>query len=280
MYAAAVAILQIAYAATLIVLIIGFGTDLLEILVQPQRTHKATTLKTLLSKACEFIGYKLETSIEDLDKFVYLPSNRNVDSFGDRNILSSPGTISNGLPNVGDVGYTCSELFQIVREIFNGRFAILNKTVQFHTELSDYWVKQSGYQKPRAIQNRVNESFQYNTGDIKSSILIQFQTDIIDEYTIKNYKGTAFQVLTDAKVVEKPENKTIKNADAVLIPLALGTRKDELTSFEKILLPLAGLFDKIADVFGGNPQLSKKIKNKIAFYRSVITITPSRNFFI
>lgn len=262
-YAVAVAILQVAYAVTLLILIIDFGTDLFNVLIQPKRTHKGVLLKTLLAKACEHIGYTLETTIEDLENLVYLPSNQNVDEFGLKNVFNKVGSITEGIPNSGDIGYTCPEMFQICRDLFNARFAILGNTVQFHTENSSYWVSQSGWEKPNSLRNVAERAYRYNTDEIKGSIFIQFQTDIVDEYTIKNYQGTSFQVLTDAKAVGKTANKTIKNLDRVDIPLALGNRKDKLNGFEQGLASIANLFDNIAGVFGGKPNLAKKIKNKV-----------------
>lgn len=261
-YAIGVAILQIAYAVTLLILLIDFGADLFNILVQPLRTHKGILLKTLLEKTCEHIGYKFETTIEDLENLVYLPSNRNVDQFGLKSILSRPGEITEGIPNISDSGYTCTEMFELVRELFNARFAIVENTVQFHTESSDYWVSQSGWEKPNTLQNPEQRPKRYNTDELKSSILIQFQTDITDKYTIQNYKGTAFQILTDAKSVQVPENKTIKGLDRVDLPFALANRKGSLSPLEEALLPIANLFDNLGGVFFGNPNLSRKIKTK------------------
>jgi len=262
-YAIAVAIVQIVYAAALLILIIDFGKDLLNTLVQPKRTHKGILLKTLLQKACEQIGFTLETTIEDLDKLVYLPSNRNVDDFGFKNVLKKAGVITEGIPNAGDIGYTCSEMFQIARDTFNARFALVGNTVQFHTESSDYWISQSGWEKPSVRKNVAEASSRYNTDEIKGSILISFTTDIVDEYTIKNFKGTSYQVLTDAKAVGNAANKTIKQLDRVGIPFALATRKNKLTPFENALVPLANLFDNVSGVFGKNPNLVGKIKSKV-----------------
>lgn len=263
LYTIGIALLQLAYAATLLILIIDFGKDLLAVLVQPLRTHKAILLKTLLSAACKHIGYAFETSIDDLDKIVYLPTNKSVDEFKLKNVLKKAGSITEGIPGVGDIGFTCTELFQLARDTFNARFAILGNTVQFHPEGADYWIRQSGWEKPATRKNRAGASFRYNTDELKGSILIQFETDITDEYTIKNYQGTAYQVLTDAKAVSVAANKTIKNFDPTYLPVCLGTRKDELTVFEKALVPLANLFDEIADIFGKNPGLARTIKSKV-----------------
>lgn len=262
-YAVIVSILNIAYAATLLVLIINFGVDLFNILVQPQRTHKGIRLKTLIEKTCKYVGYTLETTIEDLDALVYLPSNFSVDEFGIKNVFSKVGVINEGIPRPTDPGYTCLDLFEICRNAFNARFAIVGNTVQFHTESSPYWISQSGWQKPIAIKDFASRGYRYNTDELKSSIFVEFQTDISDEYTINNYSGTSFQVLTDAKSVSVEVNKTIKNIDRVTIPLALGNRKESLNGLESSLASIANLFDSIGSVFGGKPNLAKKVKNKV-----------------
>lgn len=262
-YTIATAIVQIIYIAALLLIIIRFGVDLFNVLTQPQRTHKGILLKTLLEKACSYIGYNFETTIKDLDNVVYLPSNQNVDVLGLKGIFSRIGTITEGIPNSSDVGYTCPELFQLSRQLFNARFAILGNAVQFHSENSPYWITQSGWEKPKTLKDIAGRSYRYNTDEMKGSVLIQFQTDILDEYTIENYRGTAYQVLTDAKAIGKAVNKTIKGLDSVRIPVALGNRKESLSGFEKGLVPIANLFDSLAGIFGGRPNLAKKIKNKV-----------------
>ncbi len=262
-YSIAVAILQVAYSATLLVLIIDFGTDLINNLVQPLRTHKGISLKTLLEKACTHIGFSFNSTIDDLEKIVYLPSNQNLDEFGLKNILQKEGSITEGIPNTLDFGYTCKEMFEAARNIFNARFAVLNNVVEFHSINSAFWLKDSGWIKPNNQKEIAQRSFRYNTDELKSSILISFQTDITDQYTIDNYKGTSYQVLTDAKITNVELNKTIKGLDRVQIPFALGSRKDDLNYFEQSLLGLANLFDSLANVFGGNSNLASKIKTKI-----------------
>ena len=262
-FAVASAIINAAYAAALLILIVDFGVDLFNVLIQPTRTHKGIKLKTLLEKACEYIGYQLQTSIGDLENLVYLPSNNSVDQYGAKALISKVGVIEEGIPNITDPGYTCSELFQIARQLFDARFAISGDTVQFHPENSDYWITQSGWEKPSSMREVASRSFRYNTDEINSSYFITFQTDINDIYTIENFKGTSYQVLTDAKSVGKPENKTIKNLTRVDIPLALGNRKESLNGFEQSLASLANLFDSVASIFGGRPNLAKKIKNKV-----------------
>ena len=266
-YAVAVAILQVAYAATLLVLIIGFGTGLLDAVIQIKRTHKGVLLKTLLSKTCEYVGFGFETSIPELSYLTYLPSNISVDQFGAKAVLKKKGVITEGIPNVSDYGYRCTDLFQLCKELFNARFAIVDGVVQFHSDNSPYWLKNSTYVKPPQIADQANKSARFNTEEIISSRLLQFATDVSDVYTIKEYKGNAYQVLTRPKATQDKKNVVLKGTDMLNFQVALGSRKDELNEFEKGLAGLAGLFDKIADVFGKNPHLAAKVKNKIGVLR-------------
>lgn len=259
-YAIAVAIAEVIFAAAILALIIKLGEALLELLIQPKRTHKAISVKILLEKTAQHIGYKFNTTIADLDNLVYLPSNTSTDDYGDSIFLQIPGTIKEGIPNATDFGYTCPEMFALARMLFNGRFLIDKDTLEFHTESSDFWIKRATWIKPDTL---LSEGFRFNTDEIKSSININFQTDITDEYTIEEFKGTVFQVLTDAKTVINVRNKTIKNADLVSIPCALGTRKERLNGFEKLLSEMAGLFDKVAKSFGGSSNLKGRITDKV-----------------
>lgn len=43
----------------------------------------------------------------------------------------------------------------------------------------------------------------------------------------------------------------------------MGNRKDSLTGFEQGLASVAGLFDQIAGIFGGRPNLARRIRNKV-----------------
>jgi len=258
-YAVAAAIAQVIFAAALLLLIIKLGLQLIELLVQPKRTHKAITVKTLLEKTCEKIGYGFNTTIEDLDNLVYLPSNNNPDDYKESIFIQTPGIIDQGIPNVTDFGYTCTELFALARMLFNGRFLIENNSVEFHTESSEFWIKRSTWIKPDVLK----QGHRFNTDELLSSININFRTDITDEYTIDEFKGTVFQVLTDAKTVNVLRNKTIKNAEQVSIPCALGTRKEKLNGFEKLLAELAGTFDRVSKIFGGNSNLKGKITEKV-----------------
>ncbi len=256
-------IFRVFYLAALLVLIVNLSLDLFRILVPPRRTHKAIKLRTLIERTCQHIGYIFNTNIKDLDHLVYLPSNRHVDTFKLKNVLKKAGTISEGIPHVSDIGYSCPELFQAVKNMFNGRFAIYGNTLHFHTKSDPFWESQSTWIKTDVMKDQAKKEFRYNTDEMKSSIFINFKTDISDVYTIKNYKGTSYQVLTDAKAVKNPLNKTIKTLDRVDIPFALGNRKETLSGFEESIASLGGLFDEVSGLLGNGTNIASNIRQKI-----------------
>ena len=262
-FAIASALAQAIYAAALLVILIELGRSLVELFVPKKRTHKAILLKTMLEKACNYLGFDFNTTITDLNNIVYLPSNLTPDDREGTVFIKKVGTIKEGIPNATDYGYTCTEAFQLARDLFNGRFVVNRGVVQFHSENSDFWIKESTWIKPDARADFASTSFRYNTDELFSSIKIAFSTDLSDEYTIENFKGTNYQILTDAKTIQLQKNKTIKGLDLVNLPVALGNRKDSLTGFEKLLAEVAKIFDELSKVFGGNSNLSNQIKNKI-----------------
>ena len=263
-YAAAKAILEIAYAAAILALLLKFGRELIQILVQPVRTHKAALLRTLIEKACAHIGYGFNTSIEDFENVVYLASNISTDIKNSSIFIERIGTIQQGIPSPADFGYTCPEMFDLVRRLFNARFLVdANGVVQCHTENAQYWIEQASYIKPDVLQ----VPYRYNTEELKSSININFRTDTTDEYTLENFKGTVYQVLTNEIAAQNIRNKQIKGLDLVSIPCALGNRKEQLTGFERILAELAGVFDEVSNVFGGNSNLKNQVKSAVGVMR-------------
>lgn len=264
-FAVANAIIQIAYAAALLIAIIKLGRELLKAFFPPQRVHKAIYLRTLIEKACSFIGYGFETSVQDFENLVYLPSNPNYDEYDKtQGFLEKVRGTSEGIPFTTDYGYTLTEAFALCVQLFKGRFQLVNNVVQFHSENSDYWTKQADYVLPDVLQT----PYRYNTEDLKSSYFIKFSTDVADGYTVENYKGTSYQVLTDAISVQDERRKTIKGSVTENAPVSLGNRKDDLTGFEQFLSTVANIFDKAASVFGGSSNYKARIENRVGVLKT------------
>lgn len=243
-YQVAIAVIRLAYFTALIIQLTRLIRDLINTFIPPIRTHKCINVKTALEKVSNYFNYPFNTSITQLDNIYYLPSNINYDITDDRGFLKKAQTITKGIPQARDFGFLTIEFFEFVANMFNARYGIFKGKLEFHTELSPFWRKQSTYQFPDILE----DSYKYNTTDLKSNILISFNTDLTDEWTIENYKGTNYQVITDAITVNDEKKKTIIGLDEVRIPLALATRKDELNFAEKLLKIPAGVVDSISSV--------------------------------
>lgn len=233
--------IKIAFGIALINETIKVFKQLANTLNPPVREHKCMSFQTLLEKVCDYLGYDFNTSIPLLEKIYYLPSNLAVDEFGDRGFLKKVRGIEIGLPNVNDYGSRCSDFFELVMKMFNARYAIVDGVVQLHTELSNYWIKTSTWHLPSILE----PPYSYNTEELKSNILIKFSTDLKDEYTIDNFRGTSYSIFTDQITTQDEKKKLIRGFEDISFPLALGNRKNELTGVEKFLAFVAGVLDGI-----------------------------------
>ena len=269
-YLIATLILNVVYATAILIQVINLGRDLISAFVQPKRTHKSSDLFNLIKSVCNYLGYSFNTSILDMKNYYYLPSNTNVDEFDDKiGFLKKAQTIKKGIPNVLDYGYRCSEMFELVRNMFNGRFAIVDNTVQFHTELSPFWQTFSTFQMPDILEGE----YKYNTEELKSNIFISFETDLTDGWTIEKFEGTNYQIITTDITNINPKAVVIDKLEEVRLPVALGVRKDKLNGFEKFLKFLAGIIDGVVNTFNrifflrGRSDLAGRIQNKVGILK-------------
>ena len=259
-FAAGVALANIAYAALMLTIIIQLGKDVLAAFLQPVRTHKGIYLKTLLEKACTYLGYGFNTTITDLDNIIYLPSNQNVDiDDGVRGFLQTPGVITKGIPNPSDYGYKADEIFRLCKDTFYSRYQLINNTVQLHAENSPFWERLAPWNFPDVLEGE----YRYNTNELNASVLIKFATDVSDTWTIGNYKGTAYQVITSPNTPGPIGRSNITGLDEVALPVALASRKESLTGFENFLKTLGGIIDSVTGVFGGGTNFAGQISGKV-----------------
>lgn len=246
-YSIAISILNIAYLVALSLRAIELTRDIINLLAPPKRTHKGILIKTALEKAANYLGYGFNTSITQLDFEYYLPSNPNYDEEDNRGFIKKVKGTQKGIPRVGDYGFICEEMFQLVKRKYNARYAIINNVIECHTELSPFWEKLSTWNFPNAIEGGVQE-FSFNTEELNSNLLISYVTDPSDGYTLNNFTGTNYQIITDAQKINDERKKTIVNLLEVRIPVALGNRKNELTGLQKVLREIARFADSLTGI--------------------------------
>lgn len=256
---AASIIFQVAYAASILGALLELGRDLFNSYLSPVRTHKTLKLGTGMRKIAGYLGLSLQTDIELLDRLVYLPSNIQVDEVDSQGFLSRVKGTQKGIPNDGDFGYNVSEFFQLVKDLFYAKYVVKDGVLFFYPRISEFWTRTANYELPDVL----DRPYSYNTGDLKSNILLIFQKDVNDLWTLENYKGTSYGVNTDAIIENEPSASLIGGFEQFRFPVALGNRKESLTGLEKALKSVGNTFDDITKVFGGRSNFSNRVKNRI-----------------
>ena len=258
-YAVLSTIIQVIYIGIMLAAVINLGKALLDALLPPKRQHKAIKLKTALERVCQNFGYSFVTDIPQLENVVYLPSNPNLDEKTLGGLIAVTNGTPVGIPYIGDYGYRCSEMFELAKNLFNAKIAIINGVVEFRSKNSTFWIQQSTWNLPDVLL----ENLQYNTDEIKPERILSFETDLNDEWTIDNYKRTAYEIRTSPKTVVRKRAVLLKGIEEINFNTCLGNRKDELNPLEKFLKQVAGFIDKTTSVLGGGTNLKSLVTSKI-----------------
>jgi hypothetical protein len=260
-YAVASTILNIIFTVFMITAIITLSIQIFEALLPIPRTHKTLGLRTALTKIANHLGYTFSSPIALLDDLVYLPSNLETDEV---NLLTGfinfPKGTKTGLPNERDYGFTGLEFFELCEKIFNADIKVNGTTLEFRSRNDPYWKQAPTYQMP----NYLLKVKRFNTDELVFSRLIRFDTDeIADEWTLNNFKGTNYEIITNDTTIINSEAKYITKHETISIPVALGNRKDSLNGLENSLADLAGTVDDVINFFGGSSNLAGKITSRI-----------------
>ncbi len=261
LYQIAVIIIQLVYAALLISLLIKLVFDLISLVISPVYTNKVQSLHSLLSKAIAYFGYELDTNIELLHDFYYQASKGFDDSeklFIDFNPF--PALITKGLPNPQDFGFTLSEMFEIARKCFNARITVIGNKVIFKNEDDPFWTQSSEF-KLKDVGGQIKDHG-YNTGDLVGTQTFEFITDLADPFTIRNWKGTTFELKTIPKNGD-PKKDLIKGLNREIVNVSLCTRKDELNNLEEVVKVLADTADKLASTIGKKGKFKDILGDRI-----------------
>ena len=260
---AALIAIDIAFSLFMVIQLVKLVVQLFRYLISPVKYHKAMKLDVLLQKCANYLGYSYNTSIPDVGLITLLPSKTTIDQDTQQNKLSlglnivQPGF---GFPSAADYGYTFAELLQLVNDFGEAEFTFKNGVIQQHTINSAYWTSQlSTWQMPEVL----DESITVNANELISDRLITFLTDPKDINTLINFKGTTYEIQTRPITVTDQRNILMKGFNKTVIPFALGTRKDKLNNFEKIVRDLLQIVDNTINFFGGNSNQAGAIAGRV-----------------
>ena len=249
-------IILIAYTLALIALLVKFVIALIELFIPPIVKNQGIKFRTLLEKSCEKFGYTLESPIEELDSYYYLPSKPFTNETNIvKDLIPQNAATEIGIPSTSDYGYLINEFWDLMKSMFNTKIAVVGDTIQLRNADDEYWLKQSTFKPHKSINFPTK---QYNTEDLKQTRMMTFATDLNDEWTIENYTGTSYEIKTES--TSGTINNSIKGLERIDIPLCLPNNKDKPNAIEKLMLTLAGFADDLADVIGQSSNFRTKIE--------------------
>ena len=248
---------SIAYAISIGIALNSLIKELIEQLFPPIRKHKGIYIKTLFEKGCQHLGLTFSSSIFNDPKWSKLALMPIKSEAGTKN---GNGT---GHPTAKSSIYTFGDLIRVFKSFFNADIKINNGILVF--ERWDKFNSSSGYILPNVETNqstRLSE-VKYNTEELVSNYLISLQTDIQDQNTLDNFKGTNYQAITSANTSINSNMVSIKGLGQVPLPFARGIRKSKLTKTEESLKKVAKSVDSVIGFFGGNSGYASKITNRV-----------------
>lgn len=256
-------ILNILYAALILLAILKLGSTLIDQLIPIKRTAKALKFRTAFQQICIHLGYTFQSNISDLDSVHYLPSNFSFDSTTQLGIIDNFVGNKKGIPSSSDYGYNCAEFFELAKKLFNGKYAIIDGKVCFYNVDDPFWNQYSTYQMP-SVREKIKT---YNTDELKANIYLTFDVDFSDEWTINNYTGTAYEVITKPQIINDTKLNRIVGLDEIRFGACLGNRKSEPYGLENFLHTLASKLDSITNTFGGSSNYESQIGDSVGLMK-------------
>jgi hypothetical protein len=251
-YAIVTAIIQTAYLVAIAVAVIKLTKQLVDTFIPPQREHRCLKLRTGLEKISSYLGYTFHSNISELDTYHYLPSNPQLEKPTLIDFLTDNVGVKKGIPNTVDYGNNAADFFGLASNLFNARTAVVGNDLFFYTDDDPFWLKQSTWSLPSARPRPIGD----NSGDLKGSRLFSFATDLNDRYTVDEYKGTSYQIITDVITVNDPKAKCIKGSEEIDFNVCLPTRKNTLTGLEKAVYAVKQSVLDVFNVLSGNPPVN------------------------
>ena len=233
----------IAIVAQLVVLVDSIN-ELLRIFLPMPRKIKVVSLFDLASAACSYLGFEFNSSIRQLKEWYILPS---LTESTENKPFKNP-TIDKGYFTNTDSGFIVGDFFKNIENIFGAKFQIKENKIDFECLLNDnYWLfgNNSTYKIPDVytFKNKPNGS------ETSAGLFVQFENDVLDEWTRQNLKGTFATEVISYNSKNNSIQSQLENLQKINIPYALGTAKETLNSIEKSRINFVKIIDEIAVIF-------------------------------
>ena len=257
---------QLAYTLAIYVALIKLVRQLQELIFPKVRYYKGATIKELIKKGCEYLGYTLDSNLlNSWDKLTLMPvpltkDKKSIFSFIQNDLNFS---FTKGYPTAQDTVSTLGELINAVEGWFNAKTKVYNGVVQI--ERRDFWKRISLNTTLPALNlqsDRQNE-YRFNTEEAWKRTYIHYQVDYSDTNTLDFFDPTDAEYSTEPLNVINEDLVSIRGFNDVNIPFALGVRKGRLSYIEIFGRTFLQLADSIIGLFGVDLNFTSLITDRL-----------------
>jgi hypothetical protein len=257
---------QLAYTLAVYVALIKLARQMFELLFPKVRYYKGATIKELISKGCQYLGYTLNsTLLNSMDKLTLMPvplikDKKSIFRFIQNELNFS---FTKGYPTAQDTVSTLGELINAIEIWFNARTKVYNGVVEI--ERRDYWQNITSNTTVPAlnIQDKRQNEYRLNTEEAWKRSYIHYQVDYSDTHTLDFFDPTDAEYSTEPLNVINQDLVSIRGLNDINIPFALGVRKDKLSWIEQFAKSYFNLIDTITGLFGAGLNLTSAITNRL-----------------
>lgn len=249
----------VAYTIAIVIAIKNLIQELIEQLIPKKRNHLGMSLYTLFERSCQHLGLTLKSKLLTGRKsWNIVPSKDHKGGLKPEGFKGSWKEV--GMPGQNDGIDTFGDLIRVWKKVLRADFKIVNNV--FYFEREDFFNEVGTYQMPDVFsdQERLLDSFKFNTDEIISNYNINWAYDVQDQNTLNNQEGRVFQVIVEPKIKTNADLVNIKNLEEIDIPFSLGLRKDSLTKIENVIKKIAKFIDKLTAMFNKGTQYAAKIE--------------------
>jgi hypothetical protein len=257
-------IARIIYMIALFIVLIKLMKDLVNALMQPVKYHSVMRVLDTVKICLDHLGYGFSSSIlesSDYNEAVILAEKYNLkdDNTGDGILKALVGFFK---PDVNEqVGYykhNFEELLVGLKNDYNAKIVVVNGVVHF--EKKDFIIKSPAFRVPA---HEFWEDHKFNWQDIVSNYIFSYKTDLGDQHTIQEYKGTSVSVQTHPKNIRNTQFVLNYGLKDIQSQFALAKTKKELNFIEKLVLVFLDAISLILNILYSVINVVIRVINKL-----------------
>ena len=256
------------YLATLIVSLISFMNQLIQIIFPKIRYLNAIRDLDLIRLSVEFLGYSLESSLLDSLKNWYtmpvpITREQNRPSFMEFLADELANTKFNyGYPTANDTIRTLGEAISSIETMFNAETVVYDGVVRIETRAT--FIQNANAILPDVFneQSLRENAFSFDIEQDWKRKVLSWTVDYSDAHTSDNFYKASAEYSSEPIQFINSDLVEVQCLQDIIFPFALAQRKSKLTRIENFVKGLLSVADFLANLFGGSSSLASKVQNR------------------